>query len=276
MKINSTYHYAWLCTYQLVISPEGDRECKDIAGWGSGFFLGHADRIFFVTADHNLHMRDHDEGERTGAENHLFIYNNITDRDLMAPILTPMGNFNFYDRYDYSPLFDAQVNPKDIDPEVLSIPDLVDVAFCEAQTNIEYPFLTHQLSVEELILAPAREQKLIIPSDSAAQPSTDSFFLVEGVVKNEIRGIQNLRQNAIFQDLIFAGEHDGIYLFSYPGTIHYDEWAALSGAPIFDHQCHWIGMVIRVSEYTNQVHVIPASAILKFIDNQMQIDNTSI
>lgn len=275
MDITNTNQYAWLCTYQLVISPEYDRECKDVAGWGSGFFLAHGGRFFFVTADHNLHMRDHEEGMRTGAENHLFIYNNITDKEMMAPILTPMGNFYFYDRYDYSPLFDCEINPEDLDAEVLAIPDLIDIAFCEVQNNIERPFLTHELSTDEGVLVPAGEQKLIISSDTIAEPTSDGYYLVEGVVQNEIKGIRNLRRNAIHQDLIYACTKNGDYFFDYPNAIRYDEWAAISGAPLFDNSCHLVGMVVQVNEYSNQVQVIPANKIIQFIEQQMQIDSSS-
>lgn len=273
MDIKNTYQYAWLCTYQLIISPEGDRECRDLVGWGSGFFLAHNGRYFFVTADHNLHMRDHEEGERTGAENHLFIYNNITDQEIMAPILTPMDNFYFYDRYDYSPLFDCETNPEDVDAEVLAIPDLIDIIFCEVQDNIERPFLTHELATEESVLVPAGEQKLIISTETIAEPSEDCVYLVEGVVQNEIKGIRNLRRNAIHQDLTYAGSKYGDYFFDYPNGVRYDEWAAISGAPLFDNQCRLVGMVVQVNEHTNQIQVVPASKIVRLIEQQLKVDN---
>lgn len=273
MDIRNTYQYAWLCTQQLVISPEGDKNCSDICGWGSGFFLSHKDRFFFVTADHNLHIDDHKIGERTGKENHIFIHNNITDKEMMAPILTPMGNFNFYDRYNYAPLFDSKNSIEDIDAEVLSIPDLIDVAFCEVQKTIERPFLTHELSVENAVLVPAGEQKLVISSDNVAEPTSDCLYLVEGVVENEIKGIRNLRKNAIYQDLTYAFTKDGDYYFDYPNAVRHKEWAALSGAPIFDNQCRLVGMVVRVVESTNQIRVFPANEIIRIIEMQMGIDS---
>lgn len=275
MDITNTYQYAWLCTYQLVISPEGDKECTDIVGWGSGFFLSHKGRYFFITADHNLHMCDHEAGERTGKENYIFIHNNITDKEMMAPILTPMGNFYFYDRYNYAPLFDSSQNPKDIDAEVLAIPDLIDIAFCEVKKNIERPFLTHELSVEETVLVPAGEQKLVISSDTVAEPTMDSFYLVEGVVENEIKGIRNIRRNAIYQDLTYASTIDGDYYFDYPNGVRYNEWAAISGAPIFDNHCRLVGMVVRAVECTNQIRIIPANTIIRLIERQMEIDSLS-
>lgn len=273
MEINNVYQYAWLSTYQLIISPEGDRKCKDLVGWGSGFFLSHKGRYFFVTADHNLHMRDHEEGERTGAENHLFIHNNITDQEKMAPILTPMGNFYFFDRYDYSHLFDSETNPEDVDAEVLAIPDLIDIAFCEVQKNIERPFLTHELAIEESVLVPAGEQKIIIPSEMITEPSEDCVYLVEGVVQNEIKGLRNLRRNAIHQDLTYAGSQYGDYLFDYPNVVKHEEWAAISGAPLFDNQCRLVGMVVQVNEHTNQIQVVPASKIVSLIEQQLKVDN---
>lgn len=273
MENLNVYQYAWLCTYQLIISPEDDRECKVISGWGSGFFLSLRGRFFFVTADHNLHMCDHEEGTRTGTENRLFIYNNIKDEGMLASIVTPMGNFYFYDHYDYSPLFDTEVNPKDVDAEVLAIPDLIDIAFCEVQNKIERPFLTHELTVDDQILVPANEHKLVISSDKITEPSNDCVYLVEGVVENEIKGILNYRRNAIHQDLTYSGTKFGDYFFYYPNGIRYTEWAAISGAPLFDNHCRLVGMVVQVNEYTNQVQVIPATKILKIIEQQIKIDN---
>lgn len=270
MEIKNTYQYAWLCTFQLDISPNNDRKCQDIAGWGSGFFLSHKNRFFFVTADHNLHMDDHEQGERTGKENHLFIINNDKEKGEFTHLLTPLGNFNYFEHYDFSPLFQSDVNPDDIDPEVLAIPDLVDVAFCEVSDHIERPYLTHELRVGEEILVPSGEQKLIIPSTNIAEPEEGSFYLVESTVENKIKGLNNHRRNAIHQDSQYTGIKDGDYIFDYPDGVRLNEWLAISGAPFFDNRCRLIGMVIQANDHNNTIRVVPAHTIIKLINTVIE------
>ena len=55
---------AFLATLQLVI-PDTCNSDK-IKGFGSGFLLRHKDRLFFITADHVVHLDDHDPANETG------------------------------------------------------------------------------------------------------------------------------------------------------------------------------------------------------------------
>ena len=69
-------------TCQVVISKEKSYQSNPIA-FGAGFFLNYKGNLFFITADHNIHIEDHKLIERTGVYNFLCILNNIRDKNTL-------------------------------------------------------------------------------------------------------------------------------------------------------------------------------------------------
>lgn len=274
IKIENVFQFSWLTTHQLYIAKEGDTKCNNLAGWGSGFFLSHRNKIFFVTADHNIHMRDHEEGIRTGKENPVFIVNNETNMSDLSTGLTPLGGFYYYDGYNFGALWDPNTRPEDIDPELLQIPDdMPDFAFCEHSGIVQMPILTDELKCGNEIIVPAKQAKLIINSQCVAEASKDRFYVVTGTVLNEIKGLYNYRRNAIFVDITFRERDGDDLLFDYPGSLKHEEWKAISGAPLFDNHFHLVGMVVRVIEEDNAIRVIPIQRIIKAIEMQTNINS---
>ena len=86
---------AFLATLQLVI-PDTCNSDK-IKGFGSGFLLRHKDRLFFITADHVVHLDDHDPanetGQRIGIDYSPQIITNIKIEGELKSINLPVGGF---------------------------------------------------------------------------------------------------------------------------------------------------------------------------------------
>ena len=80
----------------------------------------------------------------------------------------------------------------------------------------------------------------------------------------------------MFCDLNFDGEEDFLFKFKYNGQIKYDEWAALSGSAIFNQEGKVVGMVIRVTQETNVVWVVPIKHIFRLIDYAIASENCLI
>ena len=91
--------FAWRTTQQLQFYEAEETDLSKIKGWGSGFFLTYRGRLFFITADHCIHSGDYAEG-RLGKDDMVCVVNNIVDRDNWNSLMTPVGGFFYFDRYD--------------------------------------------------------------------------------------------------------------------------------------------------------------------------------
>ena len=67
--------------YQIVIFK--NQNLENPVAFGSGFFINYKDNLFFITADHNIHIEDHKINERTGIDNHVAILNNISNKNTL-------------------------------------------------------------------------------------------------------------------------------------------------------------------------------------------------
>ncbi len=88
-------------TYQVVISKDQLFQSLPIA-FGAGFFINYKDHKFFITADHNIHIEDHKLNVRTGIDNYLGVLNNISNRNAISTLTTPISGFYFMESFDIS------------------------------------------------------------------------------------------------------------------------------------------------------------------------------
>ena len=89
-----------------------------------------------------------------------------------------------------------------------------------------------------------------------------------------VNGVKIERFNVIHQDLKFDSiDSDGNYIFKYPDPVIYENWAGLSGGPIFNDRYQLIGMVIRVNEYNDTIVVMPIKEILRYMDYAIAYEN---
>jgi hypothetical protein len=81
-----------------------------------GFFITYKEKLFFVTADHNIHIEDHNEGLRTGIDNVVCILNNIHNIEEFSTLLTTIAEFYYMEKFDFNnpsndhDLFDVAVS----------------------------------------------------------------------------------------------------------------------------------------------------------------------
>ena len=257
----STIEYLWRVSQQLIVAE--DKEMTNICGYGSGFFLQYQDRLFFVTADHVLHMEDYKQGVRISEESFLFVANNVRGEGLTSAY-TPLGDFYFFDKYNFEKLIAGQ----DLDMNVLAIPELQDYTFCLRKNSFECPFLTHALlDYDGEVIVPEKLEKLIISSRAIVSPNEQDYYIVGGCVKYKIvDGVRIDRYNAIHQDMRYIRiENERIILHS-PEDVKYEYWAGLSGSPVLNHQGLLLGVIVEIREIENEVVVVPIDEILKKMD----------
>lgn len=263
MQIKSVYEFAWLTTQQIVVTS--DKEGRTIKGFGSGFFFQYRDRLFLVTADHVSHPDDFEAGIRLGKDDYVWVFNNKNSTTELATLLTPVGGLFSFDRSDIT------------DELSLFIPDMKDISFAILPNSFKYPFLTHELRVEEQIIVPAGEEKVIISSQCATELKDADYCLIEGCVQWVIKGASLFRRNAIHQDMTLEDtDGEGYYVLKHSGPVEYKDWAGLSGGPVFNDKYGLVGMAIQVNEEQDTITVVPMKKITELMDYAIQYEDSQI
>lgn len=251
--MESVYELSWMATQQVIVTS--DNKGEKIKGFGSGFFIEYKDKLFFITADHVVHIEDHEVQMRVGKDDYIWVINNINSNEELSTMLTPIGGLYSFD----------QINL--IDDLSLEIPDMEDISFAILPNSFKNPFLTNELKIEDKILVPCGKEKIIIKSECLDEIKETDYCLVESCVHWNLDGIKLNRSNCIYQDLKLDGiDAQGDIILKYPFKIIHKDWAGISGAPVFNDSGRLIGMIIEVSEHNDTIKVIPMKKILKLMD----------
>lgn len=240
-------------TYQIVISKETSFQSKPIA-WGSGFFINYKDKLFFITADHNIHIEDHKKNERTGIENHLAVLNNVSDKITFSTMLSPIGGFYYMEKFD--------ISKEDLNPQ------LVDVAISLVdRTKFQAPFFTDEdIRDGETKLVSPNEQKFEFLEEHLTEPRTADTYYVFGKIKPHFKGLFVHRENTFKNDLKYIDTYGDFMLLNTTQVIVYEEWAGLSGSPVINQDGKCIGVLCSVNNGTKSVYVKPFSRIKPLLD----------
>jgi len=240
-------------TYQVVISKDKSFQSKPIA-WGSGFFINYKDKLFFITADHNIHIEDHEKNERTGVDNYLAVLNNISDKTTFSTMLTPIGGFYYMEKFD--------ISKEDLNPQ------LVDVAISLVdRTKFQAPFLTDEdIRDGDTKLVSPNEQKFEFLEEHITESQETDLYYVFGKIKPHFKGLFVHRENTFKNDLKYIDTYGDFMLLNSTHDIVYEEWAGLSGSPVINQDGKCIGVLCSVNDGTKSVFVKPFSKIKSFLD----------
>ncbi len=242
-------------TYQIVVSKEKSFQTFPIA-FGAGFFLNYKANLFFITADHNIHINDHKINERTGVDNYVGVLNNISDRNTLSTIITPIGGFYYMESFD--------ISKEDLNPQLIDVAiSLVD------RTKFEAPFLTDEDFKDEnsKSLVSPKEQKMEFLDEHILAPSSDDIYYIYGKVRPEIKGLFLHRVNTFKNGLRYVDTFGNFMLLNTENEIsNVDDWAGLSGSPVLNQKGQCIGVLCSVNEGTQSVFVKPFSKITPFLD----------
>lgn len=286
--------YAFLSTLQVVVFE--DSEFRNINNFGSGFFLRHKGRLFFVTADHVIHYGDFHEnetGQRSKVECYPYIITNFKEQDGAMSAFIPLGGI--YDYTEYTLDEDTIHNPdkfssvsskivnQDIDindeslPVGVTIPTFVDIAVCEVNEPLQRPILSKEVRVsDDEILVPADTIKLWLSSDHIAEFNKDDFYLVVGSICSE--GDKQYIYQAPIKHIDMRFEKFGLYGEAYLRVWEYPDikcWEGLSGSPVFNYNWELVGMLVSGPKCAPAfATVIPINQIIRTIDNNVTVENT--
>ena len=279
--------FAFLATIQLIV-PDIDNP-DTIRAFGSGFLLIHKDRTFFITADHVVHLDDHDNNNETGQRLKRDyvpqIITNVKVKNELASVNIPIGGFYHltgfgFDRSDYNSneeylktldkILEGSVDVSDETlPINVRIADLPDFAISE----IKQPFKIFPLSNlvaydQNNIIVEEGTPKLFLSSDSITDFDSDRSYLVAGTVGNKlVNSVRLERINVIHDNLkLDSINKEGIAYLKSDESPYLDHWSGLSGAPLFNDEGLLSGMLIRGPEDCPYASAIPITKILHYID----------
>ncbi|MCD8388466.1 MAG: hypothetical protein LUD17_16530 [Bacteroidales bacterium] len=279
----------FLSTLQLVV-PEIDHPDR-IKAFGSGFMLSHKGRLFFVTADHVVHLDDRDAGHRTGRDYQPQIITNSPSPKELTSIVLPLGGFYSLTGY----MFDDNTlnNPQelvrmlnyitsksvDIDDETIPldirIPDMPEPTFCKIKDSLQCSLLSNQVEdADGNVLIPQGTPKIILDSNSVTKFKTDDIYYVAGTVLNNIvNGISLDRRNAYHGEMAFQGfDSEKNAILKTPENPNIDHWSGLSGAPVLNQDGLLAGVLLRGPKSESYAIACPIETVIRFIDQVLKIE----
>ena len=263
---------AFLATHQLIIPDTCNSDI--IKGFGSGFLLSHKGRLFFVTADHVVHIDDHDLSNETGQRIGIdyfpqIITNNRVEGELLSKNIPVSGFYHLtsfgFDKDSlnnpekfisiFNKIIEGNIDITDenlpIDVRIASLPDM---AISEIKEPLSIPILSNQVVMQNGdVLIQEGIPKLVLSSDHIKQFNDNNNYLVAGTICNEIKNSIILnRTNVLHDALIFDRlDNDGNVILNIPRLVDYQYWAGLSGAPVSVSAILFLSYKIRADERTS-------------------------
>ena len=257
------YEYIWRNCYQIVCweKQNGTNQFPDV--FGCGFMIKRGDIYVFITADHVVHKKDHDEGYRTGQEYKYALVNNqnVQTPQGVQTILSDMPDFSYCDGHDLKPFFEGKQ-----DMETTMIPDMIDISYCKIRPPFKCSLLTSEFRVGEEVLCKDGMPKLYIANEVFAEVDPQKEYIILGTLGNKQNGIRWDRVNALHRNIHYLDKKDNMLRFTYTDFVSQDEWEGLSGSPIFSCDGELVGMIVRAVEGNSTLWVYPIQYIMDIID----------
>ena len=298
------HQLVFLATLQLQIRKPRENMANEshicdnntIWGFGSGFLLIYKERLFFVTADHNLHPEDHSpdnpDGQRIGKDYNIEIITNNKGPELTTIVL-PIGGFYHLTGYCFEGMdkMDDETKGKvllkflngitekhiDIEDETLPIgcriPDLIDVCISEVKSPFPIDLLTNQVVDSEgnIIIEQGDKKISLLPEDEIKLQS-DEICVVGGTVHNNLVGDIRLERVNIFNEMKYSHKYNNNLIFNVNSHFDIEDWKGLSGAPVFTQEGQPIGLLTNGPGQDGDVTVFPMHRILKIIDSMLKLE----
>lgn len=241
-------------TYQIVISKEPSFQSNPLA-FGAGFFINYKEKLFFLTADHNIHIEDHRINERTGVDNYVGIFNNISNRDNFSTVITPVGGFYYMSSFD--------ISKEDLNMQLLDVAiSMVD------STKFVAPFVTDEEipDQEGKPLVSKNQPKFEFLEEHMIEPSEIDTYYIFGKIRPHFKGLFLHRDTTFKNELYINSYGDYLLLNTDKEISDYEDWAGLSGSPVLNQDGKCLGVLCSVNEGTKSIFVKPFSKIVPFMD----------
>jgi hypothetical protein len=244
--------------YQVQVTKPDNIDCDRPIAYGAGFMVRYKNVSFFVTADHNVHLDDYDQEVRTGVDNVVSIFNNISDKSKFETVITPLGGFYYMEKFDISKEETAA--------------ELVDVTVCILEKkHFEHHFLTDDVWANGEIHVKSGQRKIMLTEELLVEPNTEDMYFIYGKVKPEMKGLFLDRVDTLKEGLKFISKVGDYLLFNAPEMItDKKDWAGLSGSAVQNDRGECVGVMCSVNEGTNSFFVKPINEVKLLMDIAIQ------
>jgi hypothetical protein len=244
--------------YQVQITKPENIDCDRPIAYGAGFMVNYKNVSFFVTADHNVHLDDYDQEVRTGVDNVVSIFNNISDKSKLETILTRLGGFYYMEKFDISK---EETSAK-----------LVDVTVCIlGKKHFEHHFLTDDVWANGEIHVKSGERKIMLTEELLVEPNTEDMYFIYGKIRPEMKGLLLHRDDTLKEGLKFISKVGDYFLFNAPETIaDKKDWAGLSGSAVQNDRGECVAVICSVNEGSNSFFVKPIKEVKLLMDIAIQ------
>lgn len=252
-------NFAYRASYQIFVYEEDDEKLqRPPIGWGSGFFFEINGLVVFITADHVVHTRDHEEAfeARTQKRNNIgIICGKNKDLSTMVASINNFSSIDVYSKdgelYGFYDITMSYVNP--FSQDVFKSWELV-----EPET-------------QKIIVNEGEDKIVISLNDIDDLRESDDYFII-GRNHNNAEGALNYCENVLMNGLTYQKSEKGYAVLSSLADVSYTDWAGLSGSPVFNQDGKVVGMLSRVSEQEKTVTIIPMTIILQYYGLFMKME----
>jgi len=287
---------AFMATLQLIV-PEIDNP-NEIIAFGSGFFLIHKENLFLITADHIIHLDDHDEkndtGQRMMKDYTPQILAGVNSKDTLGTMVIPIGGF--YHLTGYSPNLDEFKSNEsflscinkivtgnvNIDDETLPInvriADFLDFSVSHIKHKLPLWPLSTEIKDDKEIILEGGLQKLPLNSKQLGKLCYKNSYSVAGFIENKIINGCKLDSKAVEHfGLTFKGyDSEGNAILITPESPNINAWSGLSGAPVFDENGLLCAMLIRGPRTEPMITVVPIEKIIRFLEHILTVEHNDL
>ena len=134
------------------------------------------------------------------------------------------------------------------------------------------------MCIENEIIVSAGEPKGFITTELFLEhPSKDELYVITGtILKVHQNGIRFSPLNAVYCGLKYIETENNLFHLKYPQIIDYQQWAGLSGSPVFNNEGKLLGMLLRVEDGGHAVWIKPISEIVKLLDYSLTIEKLDL
>lgn len=253
--------YIWKSTFQFVVWEQEQAEGDFPKYFGHGFIIKVDGNNYFVTADHVIHPADYEEGCRTNHEYRYAIPLFLNGEQEPRTAHLPLGGFVSAENYDLHDFFRGRESL-----ETTCIPELEDIAFCAISEPLPaQPCTCALFDADGTVFVPQGEAKNCLSMEALDVPSKEGSYLVAGCIHNKLKGIQWMYSPRFYDGLSYLEAKDCLYQFRSSFPISIEDWAGLSGSPVFSSEGKLVGMLIRAVPEKDTLWAMPIQRIITFI-----------
>lgn len=215
--------------------------------YGSGCIVVYKDRNFFLSVAHVT---------KKGLD--VFIEPNQPHDGKTSPII-PIGGILSYKRLTVS----ANIEPEDLEEYLENGGTALDFSVSEILEPLD--LLQNDIDFQSFKVTGGT--KLFPYLEHAVDPNTKDSYGFFGYINQDLNGLYVERTPEIKAPITFHRKDKDLLIFKAKKTIKTrEEYAGLSGAPIFDYQGRLTALACAVRPGTNMIYAFPMLKCIELID----------